>query len=257
MRITVCQLSDVATELEAQWDGLVAHCHAESSDLVVLPELGFSPWLAATDAVDQAAWDDSVAAHERWLERLPELGARVVVGSVPIVDAGRNHNAAFVWSAGTGVVHAHRKYHLPDEPGFHEARWYERGPEEFAPVDTAVASVGFLLCTEMWFTEHARAYARAGVEVLASPRGVGMASLDKWIAGGRAAAVMSGAFCVSSNRGGVDARGFEWAGGGWIIDPEEGEVLGVTDAGEPFLTRDVDLAVAHAAKSTYPRYVPD
>ncbi|MBW3618633.1 MAG: carbon-nitrogen hydrolase family protein [Actinobacteria bacterium] len=257
MKVTVCQLSDVASELEEQWDALAAHCRHEAPDLVVLPELGFSPWLAATDTPDQAAWDDSVAVHERWLERLPELGATVVVGSVPIVDAGRNHNAAFVWTADAGPVHAHRKYHLPDEPGFSEARWYERGPKEFVPVDTPVARLGFLLCTEMWFTEHARAYARAGVEVLASPRGVGRASLDKWIAGGRAGAVMSGAYGVSSNRGGVDARGFEWAGAGWIIEPEEGEVLALTSDDEPFVTRDVDLDVARTAKSTYPRYVPD
>lgn len=257
MRVTVCQLSDVAGELAAQWDGLAAHCRAEGAELVVLPELGFSPWLAATDTPDPAAWDDSVTVHERWLERLPELGARVVVGSVPIVAGGRNHNAAFVWQPDGGVVHAHRKYHLPDEPGFHEARWYDPGPKEFTPVHTELAAVGFLLCTELWFTEHARAYAREGVEVLAAPRAVGMASLGKWLAGGRVAAVMSGAYCVSSNRGGVDERGFAWAGAGWIIEPEEGEVLGVTTADEPFLTRDIDLAVARDAKSTYPRYVND
>lgn len=254
MRITVCQLSDVPAQLEEQWEGLAAHCRHERSDLVVLPELGFSPWLAATAEVDQRRWEASVEVHDRWLGRLDELGARVVVGSRPVVEDGRNFNEAFVWSA-AGVAPAHRKRFLPDEPGFHEARWYERGPGEFLPVDTDVAKVGFLLCTEMWFTEHARAYARAGVDVLAAPRGVGLHSLDKWLAGGRAAAVMSGAFCVSSNRGGEDERGFAWAGGGWIIEPEEGEVLGVTSDDEPFLTRDVDLDVARNAKTTYPRYV--
>ena len=52
---------------------------------------------------------------------------------------------------------------------------------------------------------------------------------------------MSGAFCLSSNRSGVDASGFEWGGRGWIIEPEEGEVLGLTSPQRPFLTIDVDL----------------
>jgi predicted amidohydrolase len=255
MRITVCELSDVPAELEEQWTGLVAHCRDARPDLVVLPELAFSPWVAAGAVPDQAAWEHSVAVHRQWLARLPELAATVVAGSVPVVADGVNHNEAFVWSADTGMQPAHRKYHLPDEPGFHEARWYARGPKEFRSVPTAVATIGFLLCTELWFGEHGRAYARQGVDVLAAPRAVGLASLDKWIAGGRTAAVVSGAFCVSSNRGGTDARGFAWAGGGWIVEPEEGELLGLTSRDEPFVTREVDLAVARKAKTTYPRYV--
>ena len=45
-------------------------------------------------------------------------------------------------------------------------------------------------------------------------------------------------------------------GGSWIIDPD-GEVLGLTTADEPFLTLDLDLALADLAKKTYPRYVAD
>jgi N-carbamoylputrescine amidase len=46
----------------------------------------------------------------------------------------------------------------------------------------------------------------------------------------------------------------EFAGCGWIIDPD-GEVLAVSSDIEPFVTRDIDLDRARAAKGTYPRYV--
>ena len=174
-----------------------------------------------------------------------------------MVDGNSNYNEAFLWSAVTGHRPAHRKYYLPNEDGFWEANWYRRGPKEFVPVELNGLRIGFLLCTEMWFTEHARSYAAAGVELLAAPRATGISSTEKWIAGGRAAAVMSGAFCLSSNRSGVDASGFEWGGRGWIIEPEEGEVLGLTSPQRPFLTIDVDLDVARRAKGTYPRYVPE
>jgi len=89
------------------------------------------------------------------------------------------------------------------------------------------------------------------------PRATPAGSVEKWIAGGRTAAVVSGAFCLSSNFGGVSEEGMKWGGSGWVIEPEEGEVLGVTSQEQSFLTIDVNLEVAEMAKSTYPRYVLD
>ena len=257
MRVTVCELSNNRSTLESQWADLIAHCRQERSELVLLPEMPFSPWLAASETVDQSAWMSSVIEHESWRRAFVDLLPTSVLCTDPIVENGVNYNEAYVWSTLGGYQPAHRKYYLPDEPGFWEARWYDRGPKEFVAQDVAEAHVGFLLCTEMWFTEHARSYARQGVEILAVPRATGLASADKWVAGGRAAAVMSGAFCLSSNRGGTDAGGFHWGGRGWIIEPEEGDVLGVTSPGEPFFTLDIELEVARSAKATYPRYVAE
>ena len=151
----------------------------------------------------------------------------------------------------------HRKCYLPNEAAFWEANCIGPGPKEFSPIAVGDTQIGFLICTELWFTEHARSYGRRGVEILAAPRATGMSSADEWIAGARAAAVMSGAFCLSSNRSGSDAAGFEWSGHGWIIEPEEGEVVGLTSRCEPFLTVDIDLDVARRAKRTYLRYVSE
>jgi N-carbamoylputrescine amidase len=48
-----------------------------------------------------------------------------------------------------------------------------------------------------------------------------------------------------------------WGGSGWIIEPEDGRLLGVTSPKQPFLTLDIDLSLAQTAKYTYPRYVRD
>ena len=117
--------------------------------------------------------------------------------------------------------------------------------------------MGFMICTEIWFLQHAREYGRRGVQLLACPRATLAASVGKWLAGGRVAAVVSGAYCLSSNFSGQAGQLGDWAGTGWIVEPEEGEVLGTTSREIPFLTLDLDLGVAAAAKQTYPRYVPD
>jgi N-carbamoylputrescine amidase len=94
-------------------------------------------------------------------------------------------------------------------------------------------------------------------DLLVCPRVTPKSSVDKWIAGGRAAAVVSGAFCLSSNLNGPNTESIAFGGAGWVIEPEEGSVWGVTSRSEPFLTVDIDLAEAERAKHTYPRYVSD
>jgi N-carbamoylputrescine amidase len=69
--------------------------------------------------------------------------------------------------------------------------------------------------------------------------------------------VLSGVYCLSSNYSAGGGNGNEWGGAGWIIEPEEGEILGVTSSDEPFLTLEIDLEAARIAKTTYPRYVID
>ncbi len=243
-----------------QWDareptGLWNRIAGECADLLVLPELGLSPWLPGTRAVDHATWTDAAARHEALIDRLGTLNARVVVGSRPVVAGGRRYNESFVWCDGALLGPAHRKTYLPDEPGYWEASWYERGPVAFEPVDTPVGRIGVVLCTELWFFEHARDLGAAGIEVLTVPRATPATSVDKWVAGGRAAAVVSGAFCVSANQSGAYAEA-SMGGRSWIIDPEEADVLGLTDQSQPVLTREVDLARARRAKTTYPRSVP-
>jgi N-carbamoylputrescine amidase len=95
------------------------------------------------------------------------------------------------------------------------------------------------------------------VQLLVCPRATPTATAPKWVVGGQAAAVVSGAFCLSSNLSGKTAEGGDYAGVGWIIEPEEGKVLGLTSVDRPFLTLDLDPAVADRAKKTYPRYVRD
>jgi N-carbamoylputrescine amidase len=248
LRVTACELR--TARLDEDWAALADHVRSERSDLVVLPEMGFAPWFGLRREFDPAVWAQAVAAHERALAgRVPDLAPAVVLGTAPVERGGRRLNEAYVADEG-GVRPAHHKFHLPDEEDFWEASWYERGDGTFEPVDAGPARAGFLVCTELWFGDRARAYGEAGVHLLAVPRCTPRESLDKWLAGGRTAAVVAGAYAVSSNHG--DER---FGGQGWIVDPE-GDVLAVTSAREPFVTAEIDLAAAEQAKRTYPRYVP-
>ncbi len=250
MRATICQLRTGPGELEEDWSGLVAHVATERSELVVLPELGFAPWFAARERFDPGAWADAVAAHDRWLGRLGELGA-AVIGTRPVDRPAGRRNAAYAAEAGAPPRDLHDKSYLPDEPGFWEASWYGRGVGGHAVTAVAGARAGVLVCTELWFLEHARALGHAGAHLIATPRCTPAETRDKWLAGGRTCAVVAGAWSLSSN-----SAAPEHGGAGWAIDPE-GEVVGTTSREQPWVTVELDLAGAEEAKLAYPRYVPE
>ncbi|MFZ4814362.1 MAG: carbon-nitrogen hydrolase family protein [Phototrophicaceae bacterium] len=253
MRLTITQLPTEQPETFSQdWEGLCEHTHAHHSNGVILPEMPFYRWLPASQDVQPADWQTAVETHLHWIQRLPELGVQWVAATRPTIRNGARYNTGFLWGALDGLRDLHDKVYLPNEDGVWEAAWYSAGAPTFVPFVTADFCAGFTICSEIWFTQAARAYGQAGATVLFAPRATEGATLDKWLACGRTNAAVAGAYHLSANRVGAGSFG----GGGWAVDPN-GNVLAVTTASVPFITLDLDLTVADAAKSTYPRYIAD
>ncbi len=255
MRITVCELPTDWLASEDDWQAFGGRLEVQACEWLLLPEMSFGPWLPGTRPVDPDRWRSAVETHDYWVKRLAELPARVVVGSRPVIESGCFFNEGFIWQRSSGYRAVHRKYYLPDEKGFWEASWYERGKGDFRLMDVEGLRVGFLICTELWFGERAREYGRNGVHFIACPRATPAASTAKWLAGGTTAAVVSGAFCLSSNFNGPNIENLPFGGAGWVIEPEEGRLLGLTSEDTPVVTVDIDSAWADRAKQTYPRCV--
>lgn len=255
MKVTVCELSNNWLSTEKAWDDFVGQVQSEGSDLVVLPEMSLYDWLSGTRLVDSKRWESAVEAHDYWIGRFTDLSAATVVGSRPIIRKGNRHNEGFVWRHDTGYRALHTKYYLPDEEGFWEASWYQRGECSFVVTPIAGVNIGMMICTDLWFQVHARDYSKQSIHLLICPRATPTHTTDRWIVGGRAAAVVSGAYCLSSNLNGPNSEGPNFGGAGWIIEPHLGDVVDVTSKDKPFLTRDIDITVAEQAKLTYPRYV--
>lgn len=250
----MCQLRDERDAFEADWTELCAHVRNEQSELVLLPEMAFARWFATVRPFDARVWRETVDAHRRWEQRLGELDAPAIIGTRPVERGGRRFNEAFVANAATQPRGIHDKRYLPDEEGYWEASWYERGDGVFDLTQVHGATLGMQICTEMWMLDVSRQYGLRGADIIAVPRATPATSRERWLVGGCAAAIVSGAFCISSNRGGTSTERDDFAGLGWIIDPD-GEVLATTSDSDRFVTRDIDLQHSASAKATYPRYV--
>ena len=149
-----------------------------------------------------------------------------------------------------------KKYYLPNDEGFWETNWYSKGNGNFNTFKLGNTIAGIQICTDMWFFNHARNLGKKKIEILCVPRATPYASLKKWTIGGKSAAIVSGAFCISSNLYNPPGIGADLGGIGWIISPE-GEILNSTNPNRPFITMDLNLAESRKAKKTYPRYVEE
>lgn len=248
MRVTVCELPHESGALAAAWAGLCRHASRHRSELVLLPEFAFVEPVWEGDVFEPERWDAAVAGSDAWLERLAELRARFVVGSRPVSIGGRPFNQGYLWSRSGGLTPLRSKFHLPNEPGGWEARWFDRGDSAFPAFQADSLSFGLSICSEMWALETYAAYAREGVQVILSPRATAAATTARWLSLGVVAAVRSGAFSLSSNR--VDPTG-ACGGCGWIIAPD-GKVLASTTIEAPFATVEIDLASPAVARAGHP-----
>ncbi len=255
MRVTVCELPQDWTWRTEIQDGLKAYLERVESDFLLLPEMGFDRWLPTHDKVDPDRWKASVERHLGWMERLGEWGVPMVAGTRPAIRENLPLNIGWVWTREAGTMDLHEKYYLPDEDGFYEATWYRKGNGFFNLLEINGVKLGFLICSELWFLDRAREYARDGIDLLLCPRATPDTTGGVWQAGGQAGAWVSGAYCLSSNFIGPIKKGLAFGGTAWVTEPERGMVLGSTSPDGPFYSVDIDPGVSRAAKSGYPRYV--
>ena len=233
------------------WERLGRHIKTNGSEIALLPEMPFHRWVCYKPDFDPKVWEEAVSDHERWVRRLHELGAPVVMGSRPINAGGRRLNQGFVWTESGGLRDVHLKSYLPNDGGYYEASWYHRGDGKFEAFGFLGAKAGMMICSDIWAMQHARTYAKAGAHIVAIPHAAPRGSMDRWLAAGKVVAVLSGAFCIASNRTGKGG-GVQFGGMAWITNPE-GKILATTTRSKPFATVDIDLMQAQNAKSTYPR----
>jgi predicted amidohydrolase len=257
MKVCVCELPDNSVDFINEWNDLKVHIAQEAPDLILFPEMPFYKWVASSRQPDDKVKHDSLAKHDFWISRFDQIDVRYIVYSKPELVDGKYFNTAFVYENDKGHRRLHTKYYFPQEPHFWEDTWYDRAEKAFDVVELDGFKIGVLLCTEMWFTEYARAYGKLGVDLLLCPRATGEASSESWLRLGATLAVISGAYCLSSNKSGQGIDNFKWGGNGWIVEPMTGNLVGKTTSTEKYVTREIDLEQSRNAKVDYPLYVKD
>ena len=253
--MAVCAFLEWPDGLEpagSRWSAVRNAIDAAHPDILVTNEMPFGGWLARSGTLDADAARQSIQAHERGVHALAALDLAAVISSRPVWAGDKLLNEAYALERGRSSV-LHRKQMFPDEPGWYEASWFKAGDGGFAVHEVAGVRTGVLLCTELMFNEQARRYGRAGAELIVVPRATGR-SQEQWFTAGAMAAIVSGAYVVSSNRSGHPSGGPEFGGCGFAFAPD-GTLLAMTSDDNPLLTIELDVGLSRRQKSEYPCYV--
>ena len=248
VRITVCEFPDEQEFKERAWAALANYVGAVGPNIVILPEMPFCDWIFVGDAIDNALWRKAVEQHDAMIARLSELACRWIMSSRPVEENARHFNEAFIWSAADGYRPVRRKWYLPEAPTARETLWFNQGDCNFALVSADAICVGFQLCSEMMFTEHARDMGFDGAHLVVQPGRADMLRVGGSLR--KMSAIASGGYVASANRRSL--RRDHFAGGSWVLSPDA-HALYETTKERPFATAEIDLAVAERTKLEYPR----
>jgi N-carbamoylputrescine amidase len=251
-RIAYVQWPDGLLPDSVAWEQIRRAVSAANADILVTNEMPFGSWLPEQSEFDAAAAQGWVELHEQALGELSRLNVGAVISSRPVSFGDKLANEAFVLE-GNRYRPMHHKKFFPQEPGFFEESWFVRGMDGFDCVGVGPVRVGVLLCTELFFNEHARTYGKAGVDVIVTPRASGT-SLYRWKTAGSLAAIVSGACFISSSRYGTAPFGQVFGGGGFAV-AADGQPIGETSEQAALGIVTVDLETTRAQKLEYPCYV--
>ncbi len=223
---------------------------AQGARLVLLQELHCEKYFCQTQ--DPQHFDLAEPIPGPTTDTLASLAKElsvVVVGSVFEQRApGVYHNTAVVLDNNGHLAGCYRKMHIPDDPGYHEKYYFTPGSQGFAPIETAVAKLGVLVCWDQWYPEAARLMALRGAELLLYPSAIGWdprddqaekrRQRDSWITIQRAHAIANGLPVMVCNRTGREpdpagkSPGIQFWGSSFIAGPQ-GEILAQADTDSP------------------------
>lgn len=234
------------------WDTIRRQVDADRPDLLITNEMPFGDWLASAPDFDRERAKRSVELHEKAVTAIAQLGIAAVLSSRPAWSDERLVNEAFVLTNGQTTI-LHQKRYFPAEDGWHETEWFVASTNDFTPQPINGLMTGILLCTELMFNEHARAYGKAKVDVIAVPRATGT-SHQMWRTAGAMASIVSGSYVITSNRVSRSADSPNFGGHGMAFSPD-GTLLAETNAEATYKTIELDLDWSRRQKASYPCYV--
>lgn len=217
---------------------------AHGADLVVYPELAFTPFYPqhhAPSGVLDLAEPIPGPIVVRFQEAARRLGL-VVVLNLYERDGDRAFDTSPVIDADGTLLGKTRMMHITDYEGFFEQEYYTPGDTGAPVYDTAAGRIGVAICYDRHYPEYLRALALAGADLVVVPQaGV----LGEWPNGLfeaelRVASFQQGYFMALANRVGKEEV-LHFGGGSFVTDPFGQLVAQAPEGEEAILYAHLDL----------------
>jgi agmatine deiminase len=230
---------------------MIRRAAAKGAKVICLPELYRTRYFPRRESADIGKLTETVPGEST--QTFSTLAGELdVVLIVPIyeMDNGRLFNTACVIDANGELLGKYRKIHIPHDPSFYEASYFESGDLGYQVFESKYLRFATLICYDQWFPEAARIVSLKGAEVIFYPSAVGhlrgdSLSPDDWRSGWetvqRSHAIANGVHVAALNRVGAEGEIDFW-GGSFVCDAF-GRVLGQAAIGaEDELVAEIDLS---------------
>ena len=218
------------------------------ADLVVFPELSFTPFYPRVPVMDRDR--DALALAEPvpgpTTEALAEAaadGGVVVVFNLMERDESRTFDTSPVLDADGTLLGRTRMMHITEYDRFHEQGYYAPGDTGAPVYDTAAGRIGVAICYDRHYPEYLRALALQDADLVVVPQA---GTVGEWPEGMyeaelRTAALQHGFFTALANRTGTEGD-MQFAGRSFVTDPFGDVIAQAPGTEETTLHASVDLA---------------
>ncbi len=197
---------------------LVRQAGKRGAQIICLPELFKSHYFPQRKSQKHFGWAESIPGPTSKLFASLACELKTVL-IVPIFEqAEKNHyyNSLIVINANGAILGKYRKTHLPNDPGFYEQYYFDKGNLGFEVFHTTYGTIGALICWDQWFPEAARALAVSGAQIIFYPTAIGwhqnqnakerQKEKTAWEIIQRSHAISNGVFVASVNRVGREGK---------------------------------------------------
>jgi N-carbamoylputrescine amidase len=233
-----------------------------STDLVILPELVFTPYFPFEENMDSfkhaiEITDPIFTLMADWAK---QKEAVLVFPFFEKRAPGIYHNSAVIFERDGSIVHHYRKTHIPDDPGFYEKYYFAPGDSGIHAVQTSAGKIGLLICWDQWFPEAARLHALQGAEILIYPTAIGWdVSEDQalypkqqnaWETMIKSHAIANGIFSCAVNRVGTENQLQFW--GHSLLCAPDGSLMNTPTSDSGVYEGTIDLKQIQAHRHAWP-----
>lgn len=220
--------------------GTIKDAANAGADLVVFPELSFSPFYPriSVEERDETALDLAEPIPGPTTESVAEVAAEygvVVVFNLLERDGDQTYSTSPVIDEDGTVLGCTRAMHVPAYDNFHEEDYYTPGDTGAPVYDTAVGTIGVANCYDRHYPEYLRALSLEGAEIVAVPQA---GAAGEWSDGiheseMRVASFQHGFFTAMANRVGQEEN-LLFDGRSLVTDPS-GRVVADAPSGNAII----------------------
>lgn len=225
----------------------------QGAKIICLQELYKTPYFPQAQQVDVEPFLEAIPGEstDLFAKLAKKYRCSIILPIYEKANDGKLYNTAVVLNEKGRIQKPYRKMHIPQDPGFYEKNYFEKGNYGYQIYKQGNVKFAVLICFDQWFPEAARMVRLEGAEIVFYPTAIGYIKGYKapegdwhkaWELVQRGHAVANSMVVAAINRTGNEGEMKFW-GQSFIADSFGKLVARASKTKEQVLVAEVDLGL--------------